>query len=418
MITTADAKELHDVANTLSRAGWSESAATVRRIADKIDAETRDRAHPEPGDDNIADAGKMVEPVNAGAGCDLGKYRTGETPMVGDMVRGHGQPVGHWGTDNSCPENATITEIAPEPYSASTVVTNALDRPYYAARFDLISRPAPSPGQGTEGEDKDARIAELEAEVTKMASLLLRIRGAIHHTESGYVAIHDDLPTRDTVKAIDAYLNNRPASPVESPEPVEDRSIESLEDFLTNTDIDEETEAVKERLRQQGVNVDAFCERVEAIVKESLTPHMDAVAAEFTPAAPVPAGQVVDGPGLYRTEGYDRFDTDHRREDWLVVMFSKSKTGRWIGEAGTSVGIGEWWDDGKCHNFANPYYRITGRYEPKPVTPVLTIEDHLRTLTSFVGHVGRKNIFDGGVVQAAATAVEALVAAVNEKGGV
>ena len=196
--------------------------------------------------DHIADAGKMVEPVNAGAGCDLGRYRTGETPMVGDVVRWHGMPIAENEDTDPASELLDVGSVS-VGLNSTHVRTGVWEYSnYVAARFDLISRPAPSPGQVTEGEDKDARIAELEAALSRTSAELMesksnraeagkRItelkdeRDWLHITTIGWFAKlgvctpeEGFLKARHCLPACFEQVQKKPApaSPAESQEPV------------------------------------------------------------------------------------------------------------------------------------------------------------------------------------------------------
>ena len=161
--------------------------------------------------DHIADAGKMVEPVNAGAVDELQRVRAGLTTFLWKVQRG-------------------VIQMA----EGDRLELEWILEPH---------RPAPSPGQVTETEDKDARIAELEALVEEAHAII-----SVITTEDG-----DDVDAALWCQcAGKVRMKPAPASPAESPEPVED----NLDELRNYTHV-----------------------------------HYP------QPAAPVPAGQVVDGPG-------------------------------------------------------------------------------------------------------------------------
>jgi hypothetical protein len=88
-------------------------------------------------------AGVGREFPNAGPNATFGKYRTGEVPQVGDVVSSHRQPITESDQDdtsNSWPDNGVIRHLPDEAGNLRLV-----DDPRYwaAARFDLVSRPAP-----------------------------------------------------------------------------------------------------------------------------------------------------------------------------------------------------------------------------------------------------------------------------------
>ena len=235
---------------------------------------------------------KPVEPVNAGAGADLGRYRTGETPMVGDVVRFLRGLPGDW-AECSADHSGVVIEI---PGNRDRCVRTNCGEHFapYACRFDLISRPAPSPGQGAEGEDKDARIANLE------------LAAAVEHHARNMKAIDLALgePRYPDGCLLDCFLRaiaelKAPASPAESPEPVE-----ILPDCqcITCWDVRHPDEMCRPFITcptcgnkrcPKATHHSHACTGSNA----SGQPGSIFGPPAVSPAAPVPAGQVVDGPG-------------------------------------------------------------------------------------------------------------------------
>lgn len=82
---------------------------------------------------------------NAGPNCDLGRYRTGETPMVGDVVRMHAESVERVGS----PAVQYAAMIGKDATVVDSTFTceEGLDAAF-AARFDLIRRADHSPDAG------------------------------------------------------------------------------------------------------------------------------------------------------------------------------------------------------------------------------------------------------------------------------
>ena len=74
---------------------------------------------------------------NAGPNCDLGRYRTGETPMVGDVVRMNQEYIGGI-RFCTAPFDSTVTAIRKESVGCLLHATG--HEPCYPLRFDLVSR--------------------------------------------------------------------------------------------------------------------------------------------------------------------------------------------------------------------------------------------------------------------------------------
>jgi hypothetical protein len=74
---------------------------------------------------------------------DLGCYRTGEVPMVGDVVRLHDEYVDGW-KPCTVPFDAKVTR------RSGRIVSVEGHEEYYAARFDLISRAEQAPASPPE----------------------------------------------------------------------------------------------------------------------------------------------------------------------------------------------------------------------------------------------------------------------------
>jgi hypothetical protein len=80
---------------------------------------------------------------NAGVNCDYRRYRTGEFPEVGDMVRCHGEAIG---------KSGVLDVLGNAPFRVRTALDGFIDdQPnstgWHAARFDLISRAEPAPAE-------------------------------------------------------------------------------------------------------------------------------------------------------------------------------------------------------------------------------------------------------------------------------
>jgi hypothetical protein len=74
---------------------------------------------------------------NAGPGCDLGRYRTGEVPQVGDRISAHGANL-----DGSADpiRDYTNTTLVVRRACREYIGCECGPQAWYAARFDLISR--------------------------------------------------------------------------------------------------------------------------------------------------------------------------------------------------------------------------------------------------------------------------------------
>jgi hypothetical protein len=89
---------------------------------------------------------------NAGKGCDRGRYRTGEVPQLGDVVRSHRDPIlpdEDLTPDDEMPtgEEATVIKLPRATPGFLTAQHDHTVELWYAARFDLISRAEPAPAE-------------------------------------------------------------------------------------------------------------------------------------------------------------------------------------------------------------------------------------------------------------------------------
>ena len=93
---------------------------------------------------------------NAGPGCDLGRYRTGEVPMVGDVVKTHGNGVGcHAGHHLGKTRDVTHTVIGWSTAAPNEIRVGTEGWSYFPARFDLISRAVPDKVEPSSAEESE-----------------------------------------------------------------------------------------------------------------------------------------------------------------------------------------------------------------------------------------------------------------------
>ena len=108
---------------------------------------------------------------NAGPNCDLGRYRTGETPMVGDVVRMHAESVERVGSPAvqyaaMIGKDATVVDSTFTGAVVQVRCEEGLDAAF-AARFDLIRRADHSPDAG--------KMVEPDRSIEFLEGLLLNV---------------------------------------------------------------------------------------------------------------------------------------------------------------------------------------------------------------------------------------------------
>ncbi len=266
----------------------------------------------------VCDMAETEKYPNAGIGCKLDLYRTGEKPQVGDKVAAHRAPV--LGVDRNSvyrEQDGTITG------TENGYVGVDRKGPYFAARFDLISRAPSAPSQP---ETKSA-----EGVSYPKSHALEDVNHWVHHDdpsidELGWACL--GLATAlEKVLLSDLAPSPAPASGTEG-----EFSCEKCKDTGKYV-----------RSFQPGIAKELPCDECQ---------HVDA--------------PVITGPGLYIAIRMDR-TTGPRQECEIVGKMTRvaSEGLHWVGVIdGTSTAF--FADDGEC---SGPW-RIVGPYVPPP-EPVL-----------------------------------------------
>ncbi len=300
----------------------------------------------------VAGMGEPISPApaasypNAGVGCDLGRYRGGEKPAKGDKVRGHKDAIME-GDDVSedavhPPERGVVQKL-PDSQPGFLTVNGQL---WYAARFDLVSRAAPT------------CVDQVEWLKQRLADLQLPQKD--HHRRDEWLAeCGMPAPAPSSEQGGEGERKVRREL---------DAAVEHHAHSMKAIDL-----ALGEPRYDDGSLLDCFLRRI-AELQPSPPPSL--------PASDAPAA-VIGGPGRY-VEADLGMGVD--RSECIAEVLAEGG-GLWFGfESGGEV-VAAWNRFGQRVKDAlgtvdyelAPWF-LTGRYvePPKPPVPVLVIEEKSR----------------------------------------
>ena len=127
-------------------------------------------------------AGEQAAYPNAGPGCDLGRYRTGEVPMVGDVIRMHEEAVEKCGPPAFAYRQFFGVESTVVDFNKHGVMifrSGDESDVAYPARFDLVRRAAPAHSAAPASEPAE-RLADIEAKNKVLVEALQAIKVRLH----------------------------------------------------------------------------------------------------------------------------------------------------------------------------------------------------------------------------------------------